>query len=337
MRCRIAGLLLLLISAGWAGEISDISDTDSAKIVETPLPDTRANGNGMEWLDRSEDWVSETLHRQVVRLDSMFYGPDQVRSGDPRSRFRLRLFSKVNLEDPNDYTLDGNVSASIRLPGLEDRFRLLLDSEELGRFPDAGPEEQTERPQLTLRRVGRILDADVGAKVKRTPNAFFRLNFHRGWETGPIAWNFLQRGFYDTQEGFGELTSLTQHAWIGSHWMVGHASAFRWSESTRGVEWQDSITFYRVLSLIEHEKHGRFVGGRDVARGVGFRYALEGHHNGSGRMDSHKISLIYRRPLFRKDYLFLEILPEVEWKEEHDWDPVYTLRMGLDILFWQDR
>jgi len=334
--------LLLLFGAGRAEEKADNTDTVSVEAPASPelaVPPEKGGPrpDSEHWMDRSNVWVTEALYQQVYRLDSMFYGADQVRREDPRSRFRLRLFGIVDPDDPGGFKLDANTSASVRLPGLKDRFRLVLDSEELDRFPDATPDQRSDRPQVALRRVGRRLDADVGAKLKTPPNAFVRFNFRRGWEMGDWDWGFSQRFFYDTQEGFGELTSLSQHRWLGSHWMLGHSSSLRWSESTEGLEWQDSLSFYRVLSLIEIDKVGRFVGTGDLSSGVGIRFGANGHHNGSGNMDSYKLSWIYRHPVMRRDFIYLEVIPEVEWKEDNEWEPVYTLRVGLDILFWRDR
>ena len=38
------------------------------------------------------------------------------------------------------------------------------------------------------------------------------------------------------------------------------------------------------------------------------------------------------RPIY-KNWIFLAIIPEVEWYEEFDWDVVPRLRFGTDMLF----
>lgn len=302
-----------------------------------PVPAPAGAHPAPEWLDRSEAWVTESLHRNVVWLDSLFHGPGVYNPEPARARCRVFLFTRFSSDPDESPEISANASASVLLPGMRDRLRLSFDFSELNSFPGAEPDEREDNPQLTLRRLGRIIDVDVGVRVKSSPTAFLRLNYTHGWETGPLSWRFLQRGFYDTGEGFGTLSSLAQHAWVGRHWMAGHTTSFRWSESTEGVEWRDAISFGRIFDLIEEDRRGNFIGHRDISRGVGMRYEIQGHHDGTGQIDTHKLSFLYRQPLFRREFLFLEITPQVEWASERDWDPVYSFRLGLDFLFWSDR
>ena len=307
----------------------------------TPPPGEQQDGaiearNGLIWVDHSQEWVTEALFRRLVWFDSMFYANPQTGREDPRSRFRVKVFSIMDLENPSRPEPDVEVFASVRLPGLRDRFRIVLDSEELDAFPGRNPEERTNQPQLALRRVGRWLDADIGAKLSQPPRAFTRLTARQFWDTGDLAWSASQRGFYDTDEGFGTVGNLSQHLWPWTRFLVGHSSSVRWSESTTGVEWQDSVMLAYVPKLIEESRHGQFVGYSDMADCLALRLSVRGHHDGSHAMETYRTSVIYRRQLIDRDYLYLEIVPEVEWSQENDWDPVYTLRIGLDVLFWRD-
>lgn len=71
----------------------------------------------------------------------------------------------------------------------------------------------------------------------------------------------------------------------------------------------------------------------DATQGVGIRYSVFGHIDGEGIMDRHRVNLVHRRPLY-KDWLFLEFSPQLEWKNDNDWDLVPGLLVGLDMLFW---
>lgn len=296
----------------------------------------RAERNGLIWVDSSQEWVTEALFRRLVWIDSMFYAHPRAEREDPRSRFRVKIFSVTDLKNPSGFEPDMELFASVKLPGLRDRFRIVLDSEELDAFPGRNPEERTNQPQLALRRVGRWLNADLGAKLGQPPRAFTRLTARQVWDRSALEWSASQRGFYDTDEGFGTVATLSQHTWPSPRFMVGHSSSIRWSESTLGLEWQDSVMFAFVPRLIETARQGQFVGYSDMADCLALRISVRGHHNGSHEMESYRSSIIYRRQLWSRDYLYLEIVPEIEWAAENDWDPVYSLRTGIDILFWRD-
>lgn len=331
---RTFTLLVVIIFSGFLS-----ADEVEGGETESPAPAVETENRKSEpiWTDQPQEWLNEALYRRVLWLDSVFYEDDLASRKDPRSRFRLKIFSVMDLENLEKPSLDGKVSASIRLPSLQNRFRLILDPDDLDTFPGSSPDEGSSSARLALRRMGSWLDADLGAKIRSSPVAFARLSARHNWSTGPVAWHANQRFYYETTEGFGTLTSLTQHCWIHPRWMLGHVTSARWSESTTGVEWQDRVSLLRVLKVLEDEKHGQFIGDSDMSHGAGIRLGANGRENGSHEMSRYQLALVYRRPVFRRDYLYLEIKPEVQWRRENDWNPAYTLRVGLDILFWRDR
>lgn len=334
-RCWLA----FLLAGGLGLQAAGGKETGSAlegNASEAEAPGVEAEPDDRIWVDHSQEWVTEALFRRLVWFDSMFYENPAARREDPRSRFRIKVFSLTDLENPSRPEPDVELSASVRLPGLRDRFRIVLESEELDAFPGRGPDEQADRSRLTIRRVGTWLDADLGAKLGSNPRLFSRLTARQAWDTGDVAWTASQRGFYDTDEGFGSVGNLSQHVWPWHRFMMGHSSSVRWSEATTGLEWQDSLVLTYVPKLIEEERHGGFVGYSDMAHCLGIRLSVRGHHDGSHVMESYRAGMVYRRPLFNREYLYLEIVPEVEWAREENWEPVYTLRTGLDILFWRD-
>jgi hypothetical protein len=42
---------------------------------------------------------------------------------------------------------------------------------------------------------------------------------------------------------------------------------------------------------------------------------------------------VYRRPLY-KEWMFLELMPGVEFDREDDWEQNVSFRVGFDALFW---
>ncbi|MCC5847634.1 MAG: hypothetical protein JJU29_06010 [Verrucomicrobia bacterium] len=341
-RCAplVAGLWLCGLCFGESSEAdtpSEDPDSPEAEAEQSNASSSAKKENGKFWLDEPQQWTTEALYNRLVWLDSMFYGPGLTQREDPRSRFRLSIFNVTDLEQPERPRPDMSISASVRLPGLRDRFRLEFLSEDLQDFPSSGADPDEGSTRLALRRVGNWLDVDVGGRLKLPPVLFVRATARYTWAHDPVQWNLAQRVFYETDEGFGEITSLSQHMWLARKWMLGHHSSVRWSEATVGAEWQDALMIAFVADLMEEGHEGRFVGRRDMDHGLGFHTRVRGRYDGGHAMTNYRVGFVYRRPLFRRDYLYLEVLPEVEWKAENDWREEYTLRMGIDILFWRDR
>ncbi len=315
----------------------ETSDAPAAEADEDEGGESGKKDEGDFWMDDPQRWTTEALYNRVLWLDSMFYRPGLTVKEDPRSRFRLSIFNVTDMEDPESPRPNMSISASVRLPGLQDRFRLEVLSEDLQEFPSGAADPDEGRTRLALRRAGTWLDVDVGGRLKLPPVLFVRATARYAWQWDPVQWNFAQRFYYETDEGFGEITSLSQHMWLARKWMLGHHSSVRWSEATVGAEWQDALMIAIVADLMEERHEGRFVGRRDMDHGLGFQARVRGRYDGGHAMSNYRVGLVYRRPLFRRDYLYLEVLPEVEWKEENDWSEDYTLRVGIDVLFWRDR
>jgi hypothetical protein len=107
----------------------------------------------------------------------------------------------------------------------------------------------------------------------------------------------------------------------------------RWTEYSNGVEWSQSGTIAYVWRLLREEDRGRGVRRETTSRGIGIRGIAFGHKAGSGIVDKYRLSLVYRQPIYKK-WLYMEIAPQMEWRNDRDWDPVPILTFGLDALFW---
>ncbi len=288
------------------------------------------------WMDRSQQWATSNLHQRVVWFDSLFQIEGAV---DPvESRFRVGAYM---LFDPRgtwgspeaDFTFSGHVD----LPRLREKLRLVLDSRDMEALPGSRPDEQREEFRLALRRVGDWVDIDLGVKVKTSPVVYVKTGGDLAWQAAGLRWRLGQSFFYQNDTGFGEVTALTQHRWLGPRLLLGHASAARWTEASQGLEWEDTLGLLRVALLRTEDHRGHFVGSKDIARGYGMRLGINGHHDGHTVVDRYRATAFWRRPLGAKDWCFIEISPEVEWKKEDRWQEEYVLRIGLDILFHHDR
>jgi hypothetical protein len=49
--------------------------------------------------------------------------------------------------------------------------------------------------------------------------------------------------------------------------------------------------------------------------------------------DRCRLTFLYRRPIYG-DWIHLEVAPELEWRDEDDWETVSRLRVGVETAFW---
>ena len=70
-----------------------------------------------------------------------------------------------------------------------------------------------------------------------------------------------------------------------------------------------------------------------AGRGYGISYNIQGLLDDGDRIERHRIQFLYRRPIYKR-WLYLDIVPEIEWRNDNSWEPVPTFIIGFDALFW---
>ena len=55
--------------------------------------------------------------------------------------------------------------------------------------------------------------------------------------------------------------------------------------------------------------------------------------DGESVLDRYRLTALYRRPAYR-DWIYLEIGPELEWNNDRDWEVIPRFRVGFDAVFW---
>ena len=143
-----------------------------------------------------------------------------------------------------------------------------------------------------------------------------------------------ERVFYESWNGFGEMTSLTVNRTMGC-FSARLVSGATWTESSNGLEWEQTVIIGHVAKLIEENKHRDLVNDEDVAQGLSLRYSMFGHNStDQNRIDRHRITLVYRYPMYR-NWIFLQISPGIEWLNDSNWENIPSIQIGFDTLFWE--
>ena len=87
--------------------------------------------------------------------------------------------------------------------------------------------------------------------------------------------------------------------------------------------------------LLDPGRRGQHVRVEDLVHGIGLLGSIRGHvDSDESVMDRYRASVVYRRPLY-SNWIFLVLQPELEWRNDNDWDMVTTLRIGADMVFWR--
>ncbi len=288
------------------------------------------------------DYIHNNFHNIMQnRTDStdIFLAGDIEPVGElSLSRFRVGIYIESEVDKGFSLKFDPDFEAEISLPNTEKRWDIFITGRAVDELPDTNPSEREDGISAGVRRDYKNFpfDLDAGIRLRWLPEAFVALKWKTVWKPGN--WRIIpsQKFYYETDEGLGELTALSTYYQYGKEkrGTFSTASAARLSEDTDGLEWSQSIRLGHIGKTIEKRRLNKTVRREDTARGVGMKVAAYGHVNDeTGVIDRYRVTLLYRRPLYKK-WIYLEIMPEVQWDNDDEWATEYVLRFGFDMLFW---
>jgi hypothetical protein len=298
-----------------------------------PVADNTAPVVDNTWVDRYHSKVERDLYDTVVWFDR-FFGDERMEVAERPKSF-LRWVTGFRWDEEERFTLRSRVRASLRLPRLKKRWRLVISGETRGDPNVVNPEDpgnpgldpesrvrtgSTELFYDILRTPRTTLDAGVGVRIKIPPDAFVRTRFQHA---RPVARDTLGRftaiAFWSARDGFGESNQADlEHR-------LSPPTLLRWSNSLVITEKIDGWTWGTELSLL-HKLSPKSA--------ITFGGGVSGSTRPAWIAQNYRVFSRYRRNVYRK-WLFLEAEPDVHWprKEDGSRKPVWGATLRAEIQF----
>lgn len=298
--------------------------------AEEAPPSSDRTDPGVAALDRPHAAMSSLVEGFLQRADALFSGPG---SYDAPTGSYVVLGGKATLRRERDggSELSPITRAKIRLPGTERRLELLIERGIAGTTSsDAERDAQAAAGQvapdnnayLALRALAADtlklqLTADVGVRVRSSPYLFVRLHAYRLFSAGawqiPVAETLL----WKHDEGFSAATQLGFARDLAPAVALGFASNATWRENLGGFNLSQTASLAwrideRSLAALQLGAYGTSV--------------PELHDT------AYSVAVSYRRKMY-KDWLVLELRPEVVYPRDRDFRAVPFLVVQLEAYF----
>ena len=315
---------ILLLSLASSGELCVAQESTDAG--EPPSPG---------FVDRSHEKFSGNLEAFLRKADALFAGSE---SYDAPTGSYLQLGGAMTFVRPKDGDNDYRalIRAKIRLPRTNSRLQLIVDRG-LDTITRSDSETEAERA-LRLREVDDNLfvglravisdtlkvnlTADTGLRLRGTSlDPYVRGRAQRVFEAGqwkiPLAETLLWRRF----DGASAATELTFVREISASTLLILGSNATFRDRTDYFDLSEVITLSRRLddrSLVAAEV-GAF-----------------GRTKPTLEATTYTLALRYRRRIHR-DWMILEIRPQISYPRDHRYDPVPSLTLQLEAYFGKGR
>jgi hypothetical protein len=300
-------------------------------------------GGFVAWDGDRLEYVKTNFNYQLINsvedIDTLFATGESTVPEKPTSKFRFGLHLELEEDDGVSASVDPDFNLEVSLPNLESRWDLFITGRDQDELPDTDPSDREEASRIGLKRqIGDLnIKTEAGVQFDWPPVAFANIAWRPKVELGEWGIKPRIKGYYDTEDGFGQITSLNATRWFTEmdRWIFRSTSSGKWAENTDGWEWRQSVAVAHVDRLLDESRrrsHG--INRDDAYKGTGLRYTIFGHIDAENVTDRHRLTLTHIRPLKKKTWILMEISPEIEFENENDWDPTYQLRFGFDLLFW---
>lgn len=351
-----ARLLTWLLAAALTGAVqaADVtpvpeqySSRSGLSVGEEPRekPDKDADDDGYELDPKVPPWGRYTIERLMPAYDNIsrwvdntarnidnFFGTEE--SYRVHNDSYLRISQEFSWEESDGFSQDLGFRFRLDMPTATERLRVIFESdpeESEGTLEEQGPgtvrRTQPERSRSVLG-LGRFLGRDKRQRWDANVNAGVRLRF----PLNPYV-RFTTERLWSLSDGPWMLESNNRVSWFNddgyfarSRWDVGRPfsqrdhlrfiTTFQWREK------EDELEFY------EAAEWNRILGPRSVVRYAGVAVGR------SSRMRAEDFYLLadYRRNIHRET-LFLDLVPELHFPREANFDPRWMMTVRLELYF----
>ncbi len=288
--------------------------------------------NSFDQLVESRHDLSRRLFRLGLGVDRYFAG--RVGLDEPNETYARMRLAQTWLEGEG-LVNDSDIKFKLDLPSTKKKYRLIFenDTDENLLSDDRGNptglsnanldrESMSAAVRLAIRDMDNWhSDFDVGIRGSIPLDPFVRHNLKRTWELGSD-WNFRmrQRIGYFNSKGYTYNMQWGFDRFLEPDLSARYITELEWEED------EDQLQFGQAFAVT------RFLNDRQLLdHSVGFA----GHSWSTGLVDLYYVALTHRTLLYQ-DWLTLDLVPEIRFPRELDFDDQLAFTVRLEVLFFEN-
>ncbi len=322
-----ACLLLAASVPGFADPAAELPARDSAPgdiseiRVSASAPDAAPH-----WVDTGHLYATNRAQAIAQWMDD-FFGAE-VRDAERADTFiRAIIADDWDQRDGHDFRV--RLRGQVSLPKISERVDLIFSGEEAEQT--LTEEERTSENDIGVRvnfRDGRRSRFDATLSLRTGPALLPGLRYRYQLPITDNSWaRFTQRLQYHTADGYRSLTGFEVNRALSEHSIVRWGGRIRYREEREFWDWNTGLTYRRWMD--DHEQY---------PSAIEYYVAMSGRDTPESFATNYRVGALYRRQFFR-DYLFLEIEPNYNWRRdsfEEQREGVAGIVFRLEIILDDD-
>ncbi len=318
----------------WPGPETSVAPEDLPEQDE--LEEQEAEG----YVDRGVNYLLQQHLNISSRVDVMGRAIDQYLAGDRALAEDNETYMRVRLAETwiegGKWAPDNDLKFRLDLPATKRRYRFVVsyrpdDEDETleerilpGTVaqPDRGNESFFAGAVRTMKDEALHWEgkAQIGVKARMPLDPFARFNSRREWSLNDNwAMTVRNAGAWFNSSGY-----RTEHA-LAFDRILTPVSLFRTTTNLQWREEEDTLEFAQVLDVFHT---------LDTRRLLDYQFGVIGNSWSSSRVNNYYVSVIYRQDLYRQ-WLYLNLVPQLAYPREEDFDDVMSFTVGIEVFFNQ--
>lgn len=295
--------------------------------LEKTQEQTQAEIEALEW---SRAVVSEYVESLNDGMDSFFMGAffdDEIINDESSGSNGRFFFSTRRVEGESvDYKVGMNLK--LILPNTRDRFKILVETDEDDdKNKETNALNTTENVTYSTSIRVEIRDGrrwktswDNGVRWEAQPIYFSRLRARRTDYFDDWRSRLLQSAYWRTDDGWGAKAraSLMRPIDLRRHFTTGFNADYFLDNDY--AELESSMAIFDELSY---------------KSAMLYRFAILGDTDGLSRVNSVETTVSYRRKIY-KSFVFAEVVPEIAWPRDRDYDLTPAINFRVEMIFGPD-
>lgn len=294
-----------------------------------------------QWMELQHDNVSTWVNSSASAVDR--YVARDVFDDALINKSYVRLRLKQRIQKAGEHELEADVKISVDLPASKRRAKFFFDSSS-DDFDDLDDQyrnvstgnsrdsDNTDQAILGIRfSSDKILSwnpsIDIGAKVSTPFNPYVRLRVRRIDNWGEHWSTYFRQSVFDYKvDGWGAKTELDIYRPFSKHFLFRSASVASYIDQAYSEDGEDkNWQFYQAYSLYQsiNENHA-----------MEYQVAITAEKQPQRHKTNYWLRMEWQQHLY-KQWLFLNISPEVSFPEERDFDYVPAIFFELEVFFTQ--
>ena len=297
------------------------AETDQSVTVEDPEAETDKDSENKSWADSHKEYVDTRVERASLWVDG-FFADQEYEAEAAYSQIRLRPEYYYRKEQGSKAKF--RFRARLNLPNLGRRVSLVAGADEDSGFDDSADDSSDEGVlglQFFMKETS-AWNTSITAGMKFNDFAFFvgpRVRY-RATVGQKGSYRFTQTLRWQTNNYWQINTRLDLNRILSDQFYFRQTFDGRW----RGEKSEEEGYRTRISSFLTQSL--------SPISGLQYEFSTIFHTRPDTHVDRYVVSLRYRKRT-KYDWLYYEIVPQVSWDDEYDYQFNPGIRLRLEFFY----